>query len=456
MSASLHFPKYISDIIIAKGIAHLEPEWNFSVSNGKFSLSLVWSHVPTEHLILSPPPIPATRCPSYGFSNNMSSTNTNNSPVRNYSNIPPRFLNKRYKGRNEKPVGTSVLPNVYDQSLPVHMGYASRGNVNENDLESNKSPAMESSIDSNIFKTASLTSHDKNSETVSSIPVELKREIVNDTCKDDDSSIVNCGNYEHSASADIDHGDFESEIVSLDYNIESLSHGDIEHSVSFYSHDDYIPSPLDNSDSQSILSESEIQDETHPCTNIFTTARVSHFSGISKCPTEPNDENCVSISSDNILNTISLVAANPAITDFIDSTNEFGNENEVDHVSDIIDDVDSGCLSEPPCISERDQSVEQLSTWVDSMMSYLHGHGRFNTVMNATWSRSAKVQYRGLTDDPLSGHSALRRSLDLDGMFHAISQGCPLSKSYLSRQSTSLKDVWSLVYTHYGHKYSSD
>ena len=206
MSASLHFPKYISDIIIAKGIAHLEPEWNFSVSNGKFSLSLVWSHVPTEHLILSPPPIPATRCPSYGLSNNMSSTNTNNSPVRNYSNIPPRFLNKRYKGRNEKPVGTSVLPNVYDQSLPVHMGYASRGNVNENDLESNKSPAMESSIDSNIFKTASLTSHDKNSETVSSIPVELKREIVNDTCKDDDSSIVNCGDYEHSADADIDQG----------------------------------------------------------------------------------------------------------------------------------------------------------------------------------------------------------------------------------------------------------
>ena len=102
MSASLHFPKYISDIIIAKGIAHLEPEWNFSVSNGKFSLSLVWSHVPTEHLILSPPPIPATRYPSHGFSNNMNSTNTNNAPVRNYSNIPPRFLNKRYKGKNEK------------------------------------------------------------------------------------------------------------------------------------------------------------------------------------------------------------------------------------------------------------------------------------------------------------------------------------------------------------------
>ncbi len=247
---------------------------------------------------------------------------------------------------------------------------------------------------------------------------------------------------------------------------------------------------MDNSDSQSILSESEIQDETHSCPNVFTTAKVSHSSSISKCPTkpndenlaanpaitdfidstnefgneyevdhvsditEPNDENCVSISSDGILNTFSLVADIPAVTDFTDSTND--NENEVDHVSDIIDNVDLSRPPEPPCIPDHDQSVEQLSLWVNNMISYLHSHGRFDTVINATWSRSPKAQYRGLTDDPISGHLAFRRALDLDGMLHAIAQGCPFRKSYLSRHTTSLKDVWSLVYTHYGHKYMSD
>jgi hypothetical protein len=230
--------------------------------------------------------------------------------------------------------------------------------------------------------------------------------------------------------------------------VESISHGDIEHSVSFYSHDDYSPSPLDNSDSQSILSESEIQDETHSYPNIFTTASVS--------PTLPNDVHVVSICSDVNVHTISPLTDNPAITDFIDSNTECDNENKVDHVSDNIDNVDSGSPPEPPCIPECDQSIEQLSEWVNSMMSYLHDHGRFNTVINATWSRSVKAQHRGLTDDPISGHTAFRRALDLDGMLHAISLGCPLRKSYLSRQSTSLKDVWSLIYTHYGHKYNSD
>ena len=139
------------------------------------------------------------------------------------------------------------------------------------------------------------------------------------------------------------------------------------------------------------------------------------------------------------------------------SSTKCDREDQIDHISENTNNIDSGCgPPEPPCISDRNQSPEQLSKWVSSMLSFLHNHGRFNTVINSTWSRSEKVQYRGLTDDPISGHLAFRRALDLDGMFHTISQGCPLRKSYLSRQSTSLKDVWSLIYTHYGHKYDSD
>ena len=60
MSVSLRFPTYLSDIIVSKGVGHLQPNWNFSLSNGSLSINLTWNNVPTENLILSPPPIATT------------------------------------------------------------------------------------------------------------------------------------------------------------------------------------------------------------------------------------------------------------------------------------------------------------------------------------------------------------------------------------------------------------
>lgn len=126
------FPKYLSDLIIAKGIAHLEPEWNFSISNGKLSLNLTWSNVPTEHVILSPPPMPATRYPLTEFYNNshrLYSSNTNTPR----SDIPPRFLNKNVKNKKEKPYYCSQVPvNKSVHSRPTYPEEMRRNNVNEN------------------------------------------------------------------------------------------------------------------------------------------------------------------------------------------------------------------------------------------------------------------------------------------------------------------------------------
>ena len=119
MSASLHFPKYLSDIIISKGVAHIEPEWNFTVSNGKFTLNLVWPNVSTDHLIMSPPPFQATQHPPTGYNYYVHPTHVREPPIRNQSNIPPRFLNKRYKGKSEKPFCEHVVTNKSDESLQV-------------------------------------------------------------------------------------------------------------------------------------------------------------------------------------------------------------------------------------------------------------------------------------------------------------------------------------------------
>ena len=50
MSVSLRFPTYLSDIIVSKGIGQLEPDFNFTISNGKLSINLTWNNVPTESL----------------------------------------------------------------------------------------------------------------------------------------------------------------------------------------------------------------------------------------------------------------------------------------------------------------------------------------------------------------------------------------------------------------------
>ena len=175
-----------------------------------------------------------------------------------------------------------------------------------------------------------------------------------------------------------------------------------------------------------------------------------------------NNVNGVCTSSNNPVNNICPLSDKCIKTDstdinvFTDSNSVTHNQGKVDSMPIHFNNEECSEQLDPPSISDQNQSIEQLSEWVNDMMSFSHNHGRFDTVINAKWSRSPKVPNRGLTDDPISGHLAFRRALDLDGMFFMISQGCPLQKSYLSHHLTSLKDIWSLVYSHYGNRYNSD
>lgn len=447
MSASLRFPKYLSDLIIAKGIAHLEPEWNFSISNSKLSLNLTWSNVPTEHLILSPPPMPATRYPSTEFNSNSHRSYSSNTPSRNPTAIPPRFLNKNAKKKNEKPYYCSqVSVNVSDHPRPLYPEEMRRENVNENVPVPDNVTQLKSSDDdinaSPVYSPPSPDIKDKSKE----VPISATA----DTLSDEISDILTHSDNEQSNSVDIHRSDSKAIIDS--------SSSDDSQSILDNSDSGETGNIFDN-DSQPAVSDCEIQesqDDTFLYQNIITLTSVS--SAIVESPTVSNDVDFSSMCSDETMNKLSPLAENLNNNDLIYSNSKCDREDQLDHISENTANVDSGSgpPPEPPCISDRDQSAEQLSKWVSSMISYLHDHGRFKTVINATWSRSEKVQNRGLTDDPISGHPAFRRALDLDGMLHTISQGCPLRKSFLSRQSTSLKDVWSLIYTHYGHKYDSD
>ena len=465
MSASLRFPKYLSDLIIAKGIAHLEPEWNFSISNSKLSLNLTWSNVPTEHLILSPPPMPATRHPSTN-SSNLHRSYTSTTPVRNHSVVPPRFLNKNAKKKNEKPYYCSqVSVNVSDQSRPTYPEEMRRENGNENvpvpDTDHSRPPYPAEMrrenenvpVPDNVPQLKSSDDDINASSVYSPDVMEKSKEVMTsataDTLRDQIYDILTHSDNVHSNSIDIHRSDSKATIDS--------SSSDDSQSILDNSDSGEVGNIFDN-DSQLSVSDCEIQesqDDTFLHQNLVTLTSVS--SPIVESPTVSSDVDFTSMCLDDTMNKLSPLTENINNNDLMYPNSKCDREDQLDHISENTANVDSGSgPPEPPCISDRDQSAEQLSKWVSSMMSYLHDHGRFNTVINSTWSRSEKVQNRGLTDDPISGHSALRRALDLDGMLHTISQGCPLRKSFLSRQSRSLKDVWSLIYTHYGHKYDSD
>ena len=108
-------------------------------------------------------------------------------------------------------------------------------------------------------------------------------------------------------------------------------------------------------------------------------------------------------------------------------------------------------LTEPPCISGKNVSRENIMEWIDNFVMYLKSQERFLSLIDASWSKSPKVEFRGLMDDPVTGHSAEYRSKQLKHLFYVLSKSCPLAKSYMSLHSTSLDRVWTLVYHHFGY-----
>ena len=52
-------------MIIATGVAHLEPKWNFSISNGSVQLNLQWNNANTGNLITKPPKIVIDQSKAY-------------------------------------------------------------------------------------------------------------------------------------------------------------------------------------------------------------------------------------------------------------------------------------------------------------------------------------------------------------------------------------------------------
>ena len=164
--ASLIFPSSLSNVIIAAGVAHLEPEWNFSISNGTIQLNLKWHNANTGNLITMPPKLQVnqsttsqrmptipkmhnadrqTTHPAYAsvgvqsqnncYSASLRKSKFRSSPVHH---TPPRFQRKtdntpkEYDNRNDNPNCSPILNNHIVQISDIEVPFSNSDKYAEN------------------------------------------------------------------------------------------------------------------------------------------------------------------------------------------------------------------------------------------------------------------------------------------------------------------------------------
>lgn len=409
MSVSLVFPTLLSDIIVAKGIGHLEPKWNFSLENDKLSINLTWEHLPNQSLVLSPPPplVHANKKTEYPGK-------TFNQPHHRLfrNEVPPRFQNKYRYDKWEKTdqsetlspsssVFTSPSLNVHNHSESNYMRdtFGNLPNICNGHPVESMSDTLPSSFDTcvtlpldniRISNTDSLSSNhsifdDSNSNISVLHPCSDKHANIGDTYNETENKEVK--------STLIDNSPIPAYVETSEVEVDSIGDDLVSHDVTEPT-DDSNQSPLEISD---FPVHSEIQEIID---HDISDDLIGHTIGEKDIPTD--------------------------VTDF-----------------------------SPPILG-KGASRECVDQWVRDMETLIRGDDIYASIVDATWTRSEKTKDRGMGDDPSTGCPGSLRCLHLNAMFDVIGDACPLSKGYIRRSSTCLKRIWALVYTHYGYKMDCD
>ena len=440
MSVSLRFPTYLSNIIVSKGVGHLEPNWNFSLSNNQLSIKLTWNNVPTESLILSPPPLAAT-------AQNLPNTYTKPYVKENRSFCPPRFQRKYFSGKQEKTnsssISTSAMSNGPSRAKEVNNSDTdvlhsdsphSQNNIKDRDIYQNRTPSNEVPC-SNESSCSNVSSGSFEAPCSIEVPCSNVAPCSNeDPCKPAllkaPEEINNSGD---SVMSSIDNTYLQSFTngQSLNSSFDSL-HSNIHGS----------PNPTDDeygdSESESVLENSTYMGSSGNG-ELSTLEEYTNSVLIDDIETKQSDHVDTNIFDINVQNDFQC-----------SDTTELLNVHESSVPSSAVQ--DNNVELSPTCLPKKGVSKEDIVKWIADMEKFLRNNERFSPLVDATWSRSERVKYRGLEDDSLSGRPAQFRASDLKSLFDPIGDFCPLSKAYIRKSSTCLMSIWHLVYIHYGLK----
>ena len=98
-------------------------------------------------------------------------------------------------------------------------------------------------------------------------------------------------------------------------------------------------------------------------------------------PDLSNDVNGICTTSNNPVNSImsltDITTGSADINSFNDSNYVTQNDGEVASMPNQMDTEECSRPVDPPCISDHNQSIEQLSEWVNDMMSFLRDSQQF-------------------------------------------------------------------------------
>ena len=106
----------------------------------------------------------------------------------------------------------------------------------------------------------------------------------------------------------------------------------------------------------------------------------------------------------------------------------------------------------------KNETITTFESWRENQIYVLGKEENFAPFLadNVTWEKANKTN-RGLKDDtgrtsdPPTGLTAAQKLINLDSMLNQVANFCPIiSRNTIVKTSTSIRNVWQSIRTHYG------
>lgn len=448
--ATLQFPVAISQCILSMGIAHLEPQWEFSVKSGNVTLNLTWEHVNTGTLAPGPPPgmKPLQHpLPQYRPDTNMYYKNTARARY-----VAPRFSRNNSIHRSDQDhqwrttsqvpyTSTSVescctVPNyghrpntlVTTGSIDIASEHNNTNNFNKliaNSITFQKSVDEDDDDDGDEDDEEDEDDEDNGEDeeddnmTQESVPCEVTSNT---------SHILPSISDKFNTDEKI--GDIDSDNISNDDSDQENSQIDTLMNI-LYTNDHA---------SADDLSKNNLTYETPDISSTMTTLTICEVvSNSTPSCTLPFTEYACSAHSQADAHISAIPSSNSSVSGD-DFHQQSSSELDMNETRPITSNNETQNSDEPRFLSEN-ETCETLNSWVEDLTKFLRTDDNFSRLIDSGWKTSS-VPNRGCKDD--NDVYALGA---LIGYVVRYSNGAILQSQ--TRSSKSLKSLLNNVYRHY-------
>ena len=435
---NLVIPSWISNLLIASGVAHTEPNWNASVENGNITLKLEWNHVNTGTVVALPPNSHALSPPSYvqpptntykyynqyhttPYTNKFNVTGMNRNPTSfsdgNHTRYvaPPRFNRDRFTDRSRSD-GDRNWRSHFVNSFSSNR----RQIINDDETTSTDATITAQNGSGMIILPENYNEIQANSmnATIRNIQVATSASKLVSEVNDIVTRNYHEDRLVHSndATSAID----KSELMDENENILSTSMISIE--------SDNLSISSDEGEEIGLATFDKSDDTSSDQSNI-DTADAHHSDSESGSVNTQISSSCITMESQSIPcgTMTSDVVQDQTVTD------------------DVKEETAITQASDGPRKLTLDESPESLGEWTQSVTEYLSSIDSWNDIIKIGWK---KVSWQRKI--PNRGFKSLAQVIALDALFAQINDICPFKISDSQFKGTeSLQSIFKVIYTYY-------